>query len=98
MARHDFEPTVFYNAIGTNQPVLSVADGDTIVTRTIDAWGFDRFGARRQQPPNPMTGPFFIEGAEPGDSLEMRIDRMTSNRDQGWTFGPLSVNVIDPLA
>jgi acetamidase/formamidase len=98
MARHVFEPTTFHNAIGTAEPVLSVADGDTIVTRTLDAWGFDRFGAQRHRPPNPMTGPFYIAGAAPGDSLEMRIDRMTADRDDGWTFGPLAANVVEPGA
>ena len=49
-------------------------------------------------PPNPMTGPFFVEGAEPGDALAVRIDRMTANRDEGWTFGPVAPNVVDPAA
>ena len=42
MGKHDFEPTVFYNAIGIAPPVLKVCDGDTIVTRTLDAWGVER--------------------------------------------------------
>jgi len=95
MTRHVFEPTTFHNVIGTAEPVLIVADGDTIVTRTLDAWGFDRHGEQRCKPPNPMTGPFFIEGAEPGDSLAIRIDRMTADREQGWTFGPVAANVVE---
>jgi len=98
MARHDFEPTAFFNAIGTSAPALKVADGDTIVTRTLDAWGVDALGAQRAGAPNPMTGPFFVEGAEKGDTLEMRIDRMTANRETGWTFAPLAPNVVDPDA
>ena len=45
-----------------------------------------------------MTGPFFVEGAEPGDALLVRIDRMTPNRDTGWTFSVLAPNVVDPGA
>ncbi len=93
-----FLPDVFHNVLGTLAPVAHIADGDTVVTETLDAWGFDKAGVRRQSPPNPMTGPFFVEGAEPGDSLAVRIDRMTANRDEGWTFGPVANNVVDPAA
>jgi amidase len=98
MARHVFEPIRFHNAIGTAEPVLTVADGDTVVAATIDAWGFDRHGKQVASAPNPMTGPFFIKGAEPGDTLTVDIDRMTPSRDTGWTFTPLAPNVIDPAA
>jgi amidase len=97
MPRH-FLPDVFYNALGSQPPVARIADGETVVTETLDAWGFDKAGIRRQTPPNPMTGPFHLEGAEPGDCLAVRIDRMTANRDEGWTFGPVAPNVVDPAA
>lgn len=98
MARHVFEPTSFHNVIGTAAPVLSVSDGDTVVAATIDAWGFDRHGKQVASSPNPMTGPFFVNGAEPGDMLTVHIDRMTPSRDTGWTFTPLAPNVVDPGA
>ena len=98
MARHEFEASSFFNAIGAGSPVLEVADGDTIVTRTLDAWGIDGMGVKRADRPNPMTGPFFVRGAGPGDTLEMQIKRMTPNRDTGWTFGPVAAHVIDPHA
>ncbi len=98
MTRHRFTPDVFHNALGSHPPVARIADGDTVVTETADAWGFDKAGVRRQPPPNPMTGPFLIEGAEPGDSLAVRIDRIAINRDEGWTFGPVAANVVDPAA
>jgi acetamidase/formamidase len=98
MARHVFTPTRFYNAIGTAEPAFAVGDGDTLVTSTLDAWGFDARGERAAPPPNPMTGPIFIEGAEAGDTLEVRIDRMTPDRDTGWTFTPVASNVVDPAA
>ena len=98
MTTHRFDPVRFHNAIGTVEPVLHVADGDTVITTTLDAWGFDASGAKRAEAPNPMTGPFFVEGAEPGDALRVRIDRMTPNRDTGWTFSVLAPNVVDPGA
>jgi len=98
MARHICKPVVFHNVLGSFEPILRIADGDAVVAETVDAWGFDRAGERRHGPPNPMTGPFYVEGAEPGDSLAVRILRMTPNRDEGWTFGPVAPNVVDPSA
>jgi acetamidase/formamidase len=43
-----------------------------------------------------MTGPFFVEGAEPGDALIVQIQRMTPTRGTGWTYSLLASNVVDP--
>jgi acetamidase/formamidase len=37
-----------------------------------------------------------VEGAEPGDALEVHIVRLSPSRDIGWTGYPLAVNVVDP--
>ncbi len=39
MTTHRFEPTHYYNTIGSHAPVLTVADGDTVIVQTIDAHG-----------------------------------------------------------
>lgn len=98
MATHRFVPTQFHNTIGSHVPVLSVGDGDTVVTETLDAHGFDRHGRKGAEGPNPMTGPFHVAGAEPGDALLVRIDRITMTRPTGWTFQVLSPNVVNPNA
>ena len=98
MTTHRFEPTRFHNTLGSHEPALSIADGDTVVTTTLDAWGFDGTGVKRAEAPNPMTGPFFVADAEPGDTLLVRIDSMVPNRDSGWTFSVLAPNVVDPDA
>jgi len=98
MATHRFSPTRYYNAIGTAEPCFRLADGDTLVTDTIDASGLDAREISVAPRPNPMTGPFFIEGAEPGDTLAVRIDRLTPSRATGWTYSPLAVTVLDPTA
>lgn len=98
MATHRFRPTRYHNVIGTAEPCLRVADGDTIITDTLDASGLDMNEAQAWERGNPMTGPFFIEGAEPGDTLAVRIDRLTPNRATGWTYSPLAVTVLDPAA
>jgi amidase len=79
---HDFEPKefqrVFSDAI---PPVLHVFPGDTIHTWTVDAGGTDPKGVRRSQGGNPETGPFYIEGAFPGDTLAVKLTKVRLNRD-----------------
>lgn len=98
MPAHNFAPTRFYNSIGSHKPALTVGDGDTVVTETLDAHGFDRHGEKRADGPNPMTGPFYVSGAEPGDALLIRVDRIAMTRSTGWTFQVLSPNVVNPNA
>jgi amidase len=98
MATQRFRPTQYFNVIGITEPCLRVADGDTVVTDTIDASGLDASEVAVGERPNPMTGPFFIEGAEPGDTLAVRIDRLTPSRATGWTFSPLALTVLEPAA
>jgi acetamidase/formamidase len=98
MTTHHFSPTLFYNTIGSHGQALVIADGDTVVTETLDAHGFDCHGRKRADRPNPMTGPLFVSGAEPGDALLLCIERITMTRPTGWTFQVLSSTVVDPVA
>jgi acetamidase/formamidase len=93
---HYFQPTRYYNTLGPHEPVLRIADGDTVVTTTIDAHGADQYGALVGQRPNPLTGPFYVEGAAPGDTLVVRFDRLAPNRDAGFTYTPVAPNVVEP--
>ncbi len=80
--RHDFTPTVFYRQYSPfNKPVLTVNAGDTIHTTTVDAGGLDEHGVRRVAGGNPQTGPFYVNGALPGDTLVVHIHRLRLNRD-----------------
>ncbi|MEQ1771909.1 MAG: acetamidase, partial [Devosia sp.] len=67
-----------------------------MITETLDAHGFDAEGKQRARDPNPMSGPFFIEGAAAGDGLEVQIDRIDMNRATGWTRSGLAWHVVDP--
>ncbi|CAM5762303.1 amidase [Labrys miyagiensis] len=98
MVVHRLEATSWHNTLGSHEPVLRCADGDTVITGTIDAIGYDKDGVRRASPPNPVNGPIFVEGAEPGDALRVEIVRMTPTRDTGWTNSVLAANVVDPDA
>jgi acetamidase/formamidase len=77
----------YWHTFSAAHPVLlKVRPGDRIITKTVDSAGFDYSGMRRTETHgNPLTGPFFIEGAQPGDALEVRIDRLRLNRATGYT-------------
>ena len=93
---HQFQPTHYHTAIGAWEPALRIESGDTVVTSTVDSGGMDK--ERNQVTPggNPQTGPFYVEGAEPGDVLAVRFDRIVPNRRWGRTSALVAFNVVDP--
>jgi len=96
MATHRFTATHWHNILGTLPAALTVASGDTVVTETIDASGLDKDGQQVASGPNPMNGPIFVTGAEPGDTLKVEILRMTPISATGWTRAALAASVVDP--
>jgi amidase len=98
MPLHRFKPIIFHNTIGAHPPVLEIGDGDSVITETLDAHGFDATGLQPGRSPNPMTGPFFVTGAKPGDGLRVRIHRINLISNSGWTFQGLAPHVVDPTA
>ena len=98
MTVHHFQPTHYHTTLGPHAPVLTLADGDTVATTTVDAAGQDAAGQPITPRGNPMTGPFFVQGAEPGDTLVVHLDQLTPSRATGWTRSTLAANVVDPDA
>jgi amidase len=96
MATHEFEPTEFHSTIGSHRPVLRIEPGDTVITSTIDAAGRDASGSLVATPGNPQTGPFYVNGAEPGDALAVRFDRIWPNRDSAVAGSTIAPRVLDP--
>lgn len=96
MTTHKFTPEHYYRAMGTYDPVLRIADGDTIVTTSVCAAGMDVSAERVTQGGNPMTGPFYVEGAESGDTLEIKLDKVRPNRRYGHSSSVVAPNVVDP--
>ena len=94
---HRFEPTQYHRTFGSHEPVLRVRPGDRIVTTTADAGGVDRRGERVSEPSNPLTGPFFVEGAEPGDALIVHLEQVMPNRPHGFTRTAIAAHVVDAV-
>jgi acetamidase/formamidase len=91
---------------GVAEPVARVRPGDVIETNTLDA-----FGNALQKPgdslsmskgDNPLTGPFFVEGAQPGDTLVVKILDLQVDGNQGVGvlgpgFGALNKTAYTPM-
>lgn len=95
MAHHRFEPKIYHTTIGSHGPVLHIDDGDTVSTTTVDALGKDASNEPVTRRGNPQTGPFYINGADSGDTLAVTLDRLTPNRKIGHTSGVIAPNVLD---
>lgn len=96
MAHHRFQPDHYHVTIGPHEPVLRLSSGDTVSTTTVDARGRDARDEEVTERGNPMTGPFYIEGARPGDVLAVTFNRLWPNRRRGWTRAAVAAQVLDP--
>lgn len=96
MVLHQFKPSLYYNTLGSYEPVLRVYPGDTVITTTVDNAGRDASDQPVATRPNPLTGPFYVNGVEPGDTLVVHFDSIWPNRNIGRSSTVLAYNVVDP--
>ena len=74
--------TVVYAMSPENAPVAHAKSGDTLVFETQDCFGGqicrpeDKLGALDWSRINPATGPVYVDGAAPGDTLKVEILRI----------------------
>lgn len=98
-APRTFIPERFYNTFSfAHPPAMRIKPGERIVTKTADAAGVDWNGKQVAQGPNPQTGPFFVEGAEPGDMLVVSIEKIETNRTTAYSSSLLAPYAVDPAA
>ena len=96
-AVHNFEPKEFHRFFsGSIPPVLHIYSGDTVKTWTVDAGGVDSAGKRRSNGGNPETGPFYVEGALPGDTLAVKLNRVRLNRDSAISSSGIAATALNP--
>ncbi len=76
-----------YTYSASYQPVAHLNSGDILETNTVDC-----FGNAIKKPgdtlsmatgDNPLTGPFYVEGAEPGDTLAVKVLDLQVDGNQG---------------
>jgi acetamidase/formamidase len=91
----DFEPKLFYGYYSAaTQPVLHIFPGDTVRTRTFDQSGRD--ADRRTPGGNLETGPFYVEGALPGDTLAVKLIKVRPNRDSARQGTRINGHAVTP--
>ena len=96
---HTFIPERFYNTFSSaHSPALRIKPGDRVITKTVDAGGTDWNGKQVAEGPNPQTGPFFIEGAEPGDMLVVTVEKIETNRTTAYSGSLLAPYAVDPAS
>ncbi len=95
-----------YTYAASYTPVARLRPGNILETNTVDC-----FGNAIKKPgdtlsmatgDNPLTGPFFIEGAEPGDTLAIKILDIQVDGDQGIGalapgFGAINATNYTPM-
>src|SRR5690349_15725916 len=80
-ATYRVTPDTNWNTLDHRHPVVKrIKPGDIVITKTLDASGFDEKNVQRAAGSNPMVGPFYVEGAEPGDAIAVHFRRMRLNR------------------
>jgi len=95
--RHEFTPSVFHRAFSSaNKPVLTIAAGDIVHTTTVDAGGVDEKNVARSLGGNPETGPFYVAGVMPGDTLAIHIVKLSLNRDWAISDDYLVRDAVNP--
>src|SRR6266571_1654781 len=91
-----FEGTAFPRFFsGTIPPALHINPGDTVRSTTVDAGGRDAKNQRRSNGGNPETGPFYIEGAMPGDTISVKFNRIRLNRDSAGSGGRITPDALN---
>ena len=75
-----FEPTNFFATYSAaNKPALTIFPGDVVHTWTADAGGVDAKSVRHRGGDSNI-GPFYVEGALPGDTLVVHLLKVRTNR------------------
>ena len=87
----------YFHTFAHNNPVLERIKPDEIIfTRTLDSGGQDEKNEHRSQPSNPLTGPFYVEGAEKGDAIAVHFRKVRLNRNWGYSVWRLALISLTP--
>jgi acetamidase/formamidase len=90
-------PEQYYRTFSHGNPVFErIKPGQVVVTKTLDSGGKDLHGEQRSPGGNPLTGPFYIEGAEAGDAILVKLRKVGLNRDWGSTAYRLGLYSLTP--
>ena len=83
---------LYYEFSRHNEPRLRITPGDTVMVETEDALSgqirtpADRRDKTKVPYSNPLTGPIWVEGGEPGDALGVKIESIEPRIGQCATY------------
>ena len=106
IVRYKLDESKLKNLFATSEPVLHLKPGDILETSTVDAFGnvLQKRGDTLSmvKGDNPLTGPFYIDGAEPGDTLAVKILALDVDSNQGVGaiadgFGAVNSTTYTPM-
>ncbi len=87
----------YYRTFAHTNPVsLRIKPGDVVITKTLDSGGQDESSKHAAEAGNPLTGPFYIEGAEPHDTLVVTLRKVRLNRNWGYSSNRLGLISLLP--
>lgn len=87
----------YYRTFYNKHPVKQrIKPGETVATKTVDSSGKDWNSQEVTDPGNPLTGPFYVEGSEPGDAIIVTFHKMRLNRDWGYSGYRLGLFAMTP--
>jgi amidase len=105
----DGDPATLAYVFGGFEPLVSVRPGTTVSTWTLDCFA-GRVRSTADLPSqvcdprflNPQTGPFYVEGAEPGDTLVVHFRSITPRGGRGVSttvplFGALTATGLTAM-
>jgi acetamidase/formamidase len=92
-------PDKYYRTFAhTNAVLRHIQPGDVVITKTLDSGGQDFQSEHRAESGNPLTGPFFVEGAEPGDAIAVTFRKVRLNRNWGYSAYRLGLIALLPAS
>ncbi len=107
VVHYDVKPSELkYTFSASYAPVAHLKSGDILETNTVDCFGnaVKKPGDTLSMAPgdNPLTGPFYIDGAEPGDTLAVKILDLQIDSNQGVGalapgFGAINATNYTPM-
>jgi amidase len=107
VVRYEVKPSELkYTFAASYAPVARLKSGNILETNTVDCFGnaVKKPGDTLSMAPgdNPLSGPFYVEGAEPGDTLAVKILEISIDGNQGIGalapgFGALNSTNYTPM-
>ncbi len=86
MTGHIFQPELFHSTFAVKPPTLQIKPGDSVTVSLPDAHGYDAQGIRLAEFSNPLAGPIFVDGVQPGDALSVLLEEIQPVGNRGWSY------------